>query len=155
MSLAALSEWARLRPLAPQDIPVLAQACAAMDPWRQLRFSAAALARYFQKPDPSLDRFVIETDDLPQAGLLFLRAPWLRGPFLEMLALLPAAQGRGLGAAAVRWAQAQAGGNLWVTVSAFNHRARAFYAAQGFVPVAELPDLLVEGQSEILLRIRL
>ena len=90
--------------------------------------------------------------------MLAIRWPWLRGPFIDMLTLLPAFQGRGLGRAAVAWTVAEAetvSPNLWATVSDFYAPARAFWLAQGFAEVTELADLIVDGRAEILLRRRL
>lgn len=140
-----------IRPLADAEIPALAEALAQLDPWRRLGFSAAGLAAYLGREDVALSRVVAERDGAP-AALLALRKPWLRGPYIELLAVLPAAQGAGLGHALVQWAAAQGGGNLWACVSDFNAPARAFYARQGFAEVAPLPDLVAEGMDEILLR---
>lgn len=140
-----------IRPLTAAEIPALAEALAQLDPWRRLGFSAAGLAAYLAREDAALTRVVAERDGAP-AALLALRKPWLRGPYIELLAVLPAAQGAGLGHALVQWAAAQGGGNLWACVSDFNTPARAFYARQGFVEVAPLPDLVAEGMDEILLR---
>lgn len=140
-----------IRPLADAEIPALAEALAQLDPWRRLGFSAAGLAAYLGRADAALIRVVAERDGVP-AALLALRKPWLRGPYIELLAVLPAAQGAGLGRALVEWAAAQGGGNLWACVSDFNAPARAFYARQGFVEVAPLPDLVAAGEGEILLR---
>ena len=142
------------RPLAAADIVTLAPALAVMDPWRRLGFTAVGLAAYLGREDAALTRMVIELDGRPAAALA-LRRPWLRGPYVELLAVLPVAQGRGLGRALVNWAAAQGGGNLWACVSAFNEPARAFYARAGFVEVAALSDLVAEGADEILLRRRL
>ncbi len=143
-----------LRPLADEDIDGLATACAAVDPYRRLGFSAAGLAGYLRRDDPALARFALVTGDTV-AGVLALRRPWLRGPFIEMLAVLPKAQGHGLGRRAIEWAAAQAvssGGNLWATVSDFNWPARAFYRRLGFAEIAELPGLVAPTAGEILLR---
>lgn len=139
------------RPLAALDIPALAAALAGLDPWRSLGYSAAGLAAYLAREDAALNRVALERDGRA-AAVLALRRPWLRGPYIELLAVLPEAQGAGLGHALVEWAAAQAGGNLWACVSAFNQSARAFYARTGFAEVAVLPDLVREGFDEILLR---
>lgn len=140
-----------LRPLESTDAETLAKACAEIDPWKSLGYGAATLAGYLRRDDPALSRFVIGGDD----GLLALRRPWLRGSFIEMLAILPGCQGRGLGRAAVQWAAKQeASGNLWATVSAFNSPARQFYQRLGFAEISVLRDLIVHGQDEILLRLR-
>ena len=144
-----------LRPLGADDAPLLGAACAAIDPYRRLGMSATGLAAYLMRDD--LHRYtVIHEDRL--AGVLVVRAPWLRGPLIEMLAVLPAAQGLGLGRQIIAWAAAQARpatANLWCTVSDFNQSARHFYANCGFVEVCRLPELVTADAAEILLRLRL
>lgn len=141
------------RPLTPEDIAVLAPALAVLDPWRRLGFTASGLAGYLGRDDPALTRVVVEQDGAVMA-VLALRQPWLRGPAIELLAVLPAGQGGGLGRGLVQWAAAQGGDNLWACVSAFNHSARAFYARAGFTEITALADLIVAGSDEILLRFR-
>ncbi|HTH17314.1 MAG TPA: GNAT family N-acetyltransferase [Magnetospirillum sp.] len=143
-----------IRPLAAPHVPALAEMLAGMDPWHRLGFTAAGLAAYLGREDAALTRVGIEQDGAP-AAVLCLRRPWLRGPYIELLAVLPAAQGLGLGRQLVEWAAAQGGGNLWACVSSFNASARAFYGRAGFVEVAPLPGLVAEGMEEILLRRRL
>jgi GNAT superfamily N-acetyltransferase len=140
-----------IREMTPADAGPLANACAAIDPWKSLGFSPETLEAYLLRDDPALDRFVLGE----QAGLMALRRPWLRGSFLEMLAVFPQSQGQGLGRAAIDWAKASdRSPNLWATVSAFNSSARQFYQAVGFVEVAPLPDLVATGLDEVLLRLR-
>lgn len=141
-------------PLRPEHVPALAAALAGLEPWRTLGYSAAGLGAYLARADAALTRVVVERDGAAVA-VLALRRPWLRGPSIELLAVLPAAQGLGLGRVLVEWAAAQGGDNLWACVSAFNAPARAFYARQGFDEVAALPDLVAAGADEILLRKRI
>ncbi|HXP97076.1 MAG TPA: GNAT family N-acetyltransferase [Telmatospirillum sp.] len=152
----ALAE-AQLRPLADGEATRLGALCAGIDPYRRLGQSAEALGGYLGRQDTTLFRFAIETSS-GLAGVVAVRSPWLRGPFLEMLALLPEARSRGLGRQTVDWVAAQSGlisANLWTTVSDFNDTARGFYAHLGFAEVSELPGLIAEGTTEILLRRRL
>ncbi len=143
-----------IRPLLAADIHVLAEALASMEPWRTLGYSAAGLAGYLAREDAALTRMVAEKGGAPSA-VIAVRQPWLRGPYIEVLAVLPPAQGAGLGARLVNWAAERGGGNLWACVSAFNQPARDFYARLGFAEVAPLPGLVAEGFEEILLRRRL
>lgn len=83
------------RPLIPSDIAVFAPALAAMDPWRRLGFTASGLAAYLGREDPALTRMVMAQDGVAVA-VLALRNPWLRGPSIELLAVLPAGQGGGI-----------------------------------------------------------
>jgi GNAT superfamily N-acetyltransferase len=140
------------------DPLALAEQLAKIDPWMGLGYGAEALARYLDRPDPALIRFVVEHGEDSRAGLLAVRHPWLRGPYVELLAIFPAHQGHGLGATVIAWAAIQASmssANLWACVSDFNTPARRFYATQGFRDVAPLDGLVSPGQSEILLRKRL
>ncbi len=146
-----------LRPLAEGEAERLGALCAAFDPYRRLGQSAGALTGYLRRPDAALFRFAIEMDSAA-IGVVAVRSPWLRGPFLEMLAILPEMRGLGLGRQTVEWVILQAGltaANLWTTVSDFNESAQAFYRRLGFAEVSELPGLVAEGTTEILLRRRL
>lgn len=146
-----------LRPLAKGEAERLGALCATFDPYRRLGQTAGALAGYLRRPDSALFRFAVERDAV-LAGVVAVRMPWLRGPFLEMLALLPDARGLGLGRLTVDWVAAEArtvAANLWTTVSDFNETAQAFYRRLGFETVSELPGLITEGSTEILLRRRL
>ena len=129
----------RLRPFEQDDAAVLAQALSRLDPWAALGYGAAALAGYLGRDDPGLHRFVLAVETDEWAGVFALRSPWLRGPYVELLAVLPGHQGKGLGGVMVEWAAARAGDNLWACVSAFNADARRFYARHGFAEVAPKP----------------
>ena len=139
------------RALAKDEADLIAAACVTFDPYLRLGYRAETLSDYLLRPDPSLDRYAIETDG-GLIGVLALRRPWLRGPLIEMLALLPEAQGQGHGAAILKRCQSEAPKNLWATVSAFHRPARRFYTKAGFQEVCALPGLLQEGEDEILLR---
>ncbi len=141
-------------PLTAADAATIGTASAKMDPYLRLGYSPVALSTYLQKDDPGLHRFRIEVNGEP-AGVLALRHPWLRGPFVEMLAVLPEGQGQGVGKAAIAWALRHAKGhaaNFWATVSDFNKAGRAFWATMGFTEVCSLPGLVESESAEILLR---
>jgi GNAT superfamily N-acetyltransferase len=142
-----------LRPMTDAAAAHLAPRMAGMDPWRRLDYEAAALQHYLVTDSPGLSRYQIAVDG-QCAGVVAVRSPWLRGPYLELLAVLPGHQGRGIGAAVLRWLEAQAepARNLWVVVSAFNEGARRFYARHGFAEVGAVPGLVREGFDEILMR---
>ncbi|ARJ66912.1 hypothetical protein WV31_15135 [Magnetospirillum sp. ME-1] len=156
MTVIAL-DGALLRPLDAADAPALAQALAAMDPWARLGYGAPALERYLKRGDPALTRWIVERNGRT-AGLLALRSPWLRGPYIELFAILREVQGHGLGGTVMDWTTrhaAEIAPNLWACVSDFNAPARAFYARHGFAEVTGLDGLVSAGTSEILLRRRL
>jgi len=145
------------RPLQTAETAVLGAVCATIDPYLTLGLPTSGLAGYLDRDDPALHRFALVTGEA-LAGVLALRLPWLRGPFIEMMAVLPSYQGLGIGTAAITWAAAQAAllsPNLWATVSDFNSAARTFYARHGFVETVTLPGLVDERFAEVLLRRRL
>ena len=145
----------RLEPLEPDACPRLAAAIVAMEPWSVMNYPAEALAALLASRDAGASRHVIRVGTR-EAGVVSVRFPWLKGPYLELLALLPAAQNQGIGSSILAWLERTAidfdARNLWVCASAFNVRALQFYERKGFRRTAILPGLVAEGYEEILLR---
>jgi ribosomal protein S18 acetylase RimI-like enzyme len=147
-------EFVATATLAPDQAEVIAATLAGMDPWRTLGYSAAALARGLTAIHPDLTRYLALRDGEPQ-GLVVVRHPWLRGAYIELFAVLPTAQGRGVGRAALELIESRyrdRSPNLWLLVSGFNSGARCFYEKHGFRPVGVIADLVVTGQDEVLMR---
>lgn len=127
---------------------------AAIDPWLRLGIDAARLADMFAARPPCTRRFLVSREGQAVAALS-LRAPWLFGPYVELLAVLPEAQGQGIGGVLLRWIEAEARAecrNLWLAVSAFNTNAIAFYERHGFERTALLGNLVRQGFDEVLFR---
>lgn len=148
----------RIAALEDTHAAILGTALAGLEPWQGLGYTAAGLCRYLSRDDPALQRCVL-LDEATPAGVYCLRQPWLRGPFLELLCLLPAWQGRGLGtlllADLAEQARTAGQANLWTSVTRFNGNAQRFYHRLGFEEAGLLPDLIRPGVDEILLRRRL
>jgi ribosomal protein S18 acetylase RimI-like enzyme len=91
-----------------------------------------------------------------EAGVISVRYPWLKGPYLELLAIFPEFQGRGLGTRVLAWMEQEAirheARNLWVCASSFNDSALRLYERNGFRQVARLRGLVEDSCDEILLR---
>ena len=132
----------------------LANELHALDPWLTLGFSSSSLLSYFLKDDPSLHRFTVTSKD-NIAGVLCIRYPWLRGPYIEFIGLLTKYQGRGLGKELLSWVEAEVKSrekNIWIATSDFNHRAMHVYQNAGFEPVCSLEGLVKAEMHEMLLR---
>jgi GNAT superfamily N-acetyltransferase len=146
---------ARLVELVPASCDRLAAKIAAIAPWSVMDYPADGLARFLTAPDKGVSRYLIEVDGV-EAGAMAVRFPWFKGPYLELLALLPPFQGNGLGAKMMAWFEGHAlelgARNLWVCASSFNEGALRFYARHGFRAAASLPGLVADGYDEILLR---
>jgi diamine N-acetyltransferase len=143
-----------LNSLTERAAELLSEQLATMDPWLSLGYSADGLFRYLLRPDPALYRFVIFVGPTI-SGLVSVRYPWLRGPYLELLAVLDEHKRRGIGREIISWIQMQCprtAPNIWTLTSSFNAGARSFYRSLGFSEMVTLPDLISSGFDEILLR---
>src|SRR4029434_7457534 len=142
---------ARLVALDPRGSDRLAAAIVAIPPWSVMNYPADAMARFLSTADGCVSRYAIEIGG-EQLGALSVRSPWLKGPYLELLALLPVAQGQGIGSSILTWFEQEAlehgSRNLWVCASSFNTRALLFYERHGFEQTATLPGLVVDGYEE-------
>ena len=102
----------------------------------------------------ALRRYVIVTQN-HTSGVVCVRYPWLRGSYLELIGLDAAIQGRGVGADIMDWLEAQtrlASRNVWILVSSFNTKARAFYERRGYQEIGPIKDFIEPGYDEVLLR---
>jgi ribosomal protein S18 acetylase RimI-like enzyme len=147
-----------LRPLAAENAVRLGTALAAMPPWSVAGWPAESLIRSFRRELPAMRRFeIVAGGEL--AGMAAIQHPFLHGPYLQLLAILPGFQGRNLGLRVLEWMEAQARlgdeRQLWLCVSTFNGRAQAFYERFGFEAVAVLDKLASDRSDEIFMRKRL
>ena len=90
------------------------------------------------------------------AGVVIIRSPWLAGPYLQLLAVLPMLQGSGAWSAILKWYETTAMTarmrNVWLCVSGFNVDAQRFYERYGYSVAGRLPDLMRDGDDELLMR---
>jgi ribosomal protein S18 acetylase RimI-like enzyme len=139
------------------DATNLSDALASMSPWKELGMEAVTLNAYLLKEDASLLKLSIRVSDC-LAGVLMLRIPWLRGPYLELFCVLPKYQGSGIGRSALKHIMNRASKkypNIWVCASEFNDSALRFYEHQGFTRICVIDELVTPNHNEILLRRRL
>ncbi len=145
-------------PMTQADAAPLAQAVAALEPWRTYAYPAEKLAAYLTRSEPGAPRFILRREG-EIAGGIGLRLNWMRGPYIQFLAVLPRFQCQGLGSAVIAWVEAQARAgderNLWIAASEINAHARRLYERLGFREIAKLDELVCEGRNEILYRKRL
>jgi diamine N-acetyltransferase len=149
-----------LSAVTPDEAVMLGEALAAIEPWTHYGAPAADLAALFAPAfDGGIRLAVRSHSNSTPIGVMAIRHPWLAGPYMQLLALLPGAQGRGHGQVLLAWFEAQArsagAGNLWICVSAFNSAALRLYLRFGFECVTILDDLIKPGIDEILMRKRL
>lgn len=159
--LSALDDGTSLAlvPLCATRADALARELVTFGPWRPEHYAVdpERFARGLIVSGDGAVRYAILRGDAT-AGVIVIRSPWLAGPYLQLLAVLPEHQGQGIGHRVLAWMEAEARGpfgNLWLCVSAFNVRAAAFYRCHGFASVATLDALIKPEIDEILMRKRL
>lgn len=133
-----------------------AEACARLmagtEPWITLGRDEAACLALMQHPDR--EQYVaLEAGTV--VGLLVLSLRGALSGYLQSVCVAPAARGRGVGTALVRFAEARIFRefpNVLLCVSSFNDGARRLYERMGYTYVGELTDYIVRGHSELLYR---
>jgi ribosomal protein S18 acetylase RimI-like enzyme len=139
------------------EADAIAGRLARMDPWLTLGYGGRLLSAYLRDDKPDRLLYLIKSAE-ETLGLAVIRYPWLRGAYIELLAVFPECQGRGLGSAALRFVETRFKGqaaNLWLLVSSFNADAQRFYERSGFRAIGTIEDFVVAGKDEILMRKRL
>ena len=80
-------------------------------------------------------RYLVEAGGV-EAGAVSIRHPWLKGPYLELLALLPPFQRRGIGAGIPSWFEQEGRGSARAISGFAPHRSTSgalrFYQRHGF-----------------------
>jgi diamine N-acetyltransferase len=156
-SSVTLADGVTLAAMNPGYAAFLSPAIAAIEPWSRVSYPAASFAAFLTAQDPALSRQAVRIGG-ETAGVIAIRKPWLRGPYLQLLALLPPFQGQGVGAMLLDYFEQQANPHdrwVWLCYSSFNSRAGAFYVRRGYQEVATLADLVMDGTAEILMRKRI
>lgn len=145
-----------IREYGPGDRAAVSKLLAGSEPWMRLGYGAADWDRLFQVVHSDRDRqgYVASCDGAVSA-IALVRPKFLLGDYLELLAVAPAARGQGVGAALLAFVETIVFArtrNLFVCVSDFNEDARRFYARQGYHEIGPIPNLLINGSAELLLR---
>lgn len=131
---------------------------ATIGPWKHYGIGVAQLTASFLDASGGNRPFAITVGGA-LAGAIIVRDPFLIGPYLVFLGVLPDFQGMKVGDAVLSWFETEArrGGkrNIWLCVSGINDGAQRFYRAHGWEVAATLPDLIRDGDDEIMMRKRL
>ena len=124
------------------------------EPWARLGYARSDWEQYFSPLPQGREAFVMEQDG-QVAGIAVVRQKFLLGDYLELFGVAKQARRTGLGkmllahVESLVFARAM---NLFACVSDFNQSARKFYARQGYQEIGSIPDLIVAGSAEVLLR---
>ena len=129
-----------------------AAAMAASEPWITLRRGFDHALAGFRDANRESHVALVGGD---LAGVVKVN---LQGPFagyVQVLLVLPAWRGRGVGTQLMAFAEERIfreSPNVFLLVSSFNPRAQRFYSRLGYERIGELRDYVIAGAAEILMR---
>jgi ribosomal protein S18 acetylase RimI-like enzyme len=130
------------------------QLLAESDPWKKLGYSAGDWDRIFCPVPQGRDSYVAELDGRV-AGIAIVKQKFLLGDYLELLGVAGWARKQGIGDRLLTHIERlvfERTKNVFACVSDFNQQARDFYKKQGYQEIGPMPNFLIPGSSEILLR---
>lgn len=143
-----------VRDMRAEDRDPVIEILTGSDPWKRLGFTAVDWNRIFAPLPTGRDTFVLEIEG-NVLGIAIVRRKFLFGDYLELLGISPSAVGRGLGSRLLTHVESLTfarANNMFACVSDFNEAARAFYRKQGYKEIGPMPNFLIPGYAEILLR---
>ena len=143
-----------IRDMRAEDRDPVIEILTGSDPWKRLGFTAVDWNRIFAPLPTGRDTFVLEIEG-NVLGIAIVRRKFLFGDYLELLGISPSAVGRGLGSRLLTHVESLTfarANNMFACVEDFNEAARAFYREQGYKEIGPMPNFLIPGYAEILLR---
>jgi [ribosomal protein S18]-alanine N-acetyltransferase len=142
-----------IRPLkGKKEAQICARAMATSEPWITLRRGYEIGLKALL--DKTREAYVA-TEGAAIAGYITLD---VRGPFrgyIHLLCVMPEWRNRGVGALLIKHVEERVfreHPNVFLCVSSFNRAAQRFYKRMGFGRVGTLPDYIIKGHSEHLMR---
>lgn len=143
-----------VRHMTTEDRAAVIELLADSDPWKRLGYQASDWDNYFTPLPEGRESYVVEQDGRV-AGIAVVRQKLLLGDYVELLGVAGWARGKGLGGRLLAHVEAAVFArtkNLFACVSDFNGQARHFYKNQGYLEIGPMPNFLIPGSAEILLR---
>ena len=126
------------------------------DPWLTLGIKTEKILESCKNPEHQV--YIAHLHG-KSCGVIIIHPNGLAGsPYVKSIAVEVKYRSLGIGSALIRFAEEQFRPNsrfLFLCVSSFNSRARAFYKKLGYAEIGEFKDYLIDGASEILMSKRL
>ena len=143
-----------VRPMTAEDRAAVMELLTGSDPWERLGYQAKDWDSYFTPLPQGRDSYVVDQNG-KVAGIAVVRQKFLLGDYLELFGVANWARGKGLGGRLLAHVEATVfarAKNLFACVSDFNDQGRKFYKKQGYQEIGLMPNFLIPGNAEILLR---
>jgi GNAT superfamily N-acetyltransferase len=144
-----------VRPLAAADVPGLARGLALLPLLVRYGRDASRIADDLSRALARGDGLLVEESEGAVRGLAwFLRSGTLAmGGYLRLIAVLPGAQGAGVGGALLDAFEAEVAResrHAFLLVSDFNGGAQRFYERRGYARVGAVPGLVLPEVAEVI-----
>lgn len=143
-----------IRTMAPEDRKAVIQLLSDSEPWNTLGYGVDDWSRIFCPLPQGRDSYIAELEG-QVAGVAIVKQRFLLGDYLELLGVAAWARQKGVGGHLLKHIEDlvfQRTKNLFACVSDFNEPARTFYKKQGYQEIGPMPNFLIPGSAEILLR---
>lgn len=143
-----------IRTMHPDDREAIVQLLSDSDPWKTLGYGADDWHRIFCPTPRERDCYVAILDKRV-AGVAIVKQKFLLGDYLELLGVAGWARHQGVGGHLLKHIENlvfERTKNLFACVSDFNESARTFYKKHGYQEIGPMPNFLIPGSAEILLR---
>lgn len=146
-----------IRPLCQADVPALARLMADDPLWQRYGVTEASAARRLgQGLAEGATIAVAEVDGEPAGFVWYVaKGAFARSGYIMLIGVQPQHRGQGVGEALMAHAEAAmfaAATDIFLLVSDFNVAAQRFYARLGYQQVGAIPDYVVPGITELILR---
>jgi ribosomal protein S18 acetylase RimI-like enzyme len=154
MQVPQVTTGQSIRPMRPDDREAVIRLLGDSDPWKTLGYDQKDWSRIFSPLPQERETFVAEAEGRI-TGIAVIRQKFLLGDYLELLGVAAWARQQGTGKRLLGHVEALVFArtkNLFACVSDFNATARAFYRKQGYQEIGPMPNFLIPGSAEILLR---
>lgn len=139
-------------PAQPDDFEWAAQLMAASEPWITLQRDIDGARLAVRRPGTQL--FIARRSQGAAGFLLLADYGFAGAPYVASIGVAPEVRGTGIGSQLLHWVEKRyySRGNVFLLVSSFNTRAQQLYFRNGYQKVGEIPDFVVSGHSELILR---
>ena len=147
----------QVRPMRESDIPALSRLMASSSLWERYGVTQDGAAQRFRDGLASGANIAVAEWGGRPAGFIWYveRGAFNRSGYVMLVGVEPELRGRGIGQALMEHAERvmfASVEDVFLLVSDFNRQAQKFYARLGYQQVGAIPDYVVSGIAELILR---
>lgn len=145
-----------IAPATDEERDWAAELMARSEPWLRLRVTPEQ--SHFACRDPGYRLFVAHVDGVPCGAIVLQQRGVAGSPYVKSVVVDGEHRGHGIGTALMEFAEnlfRSEARHIFLCVSSFNTRARAFYERRGYRAVGEFEDYVIDGAEEVLMHKRL